>query len=238
MAQTVAKGGRGVPEVGQLLCRVVVSMDQAAEDVTAAELPCGSAAPARDGALIAGSQQPEAAVRTMAVVVLDIVMEAAKPLPSAGDQEMVQALPAHGANPALGDGVDVGRLDGCGDDLGTGRAPDGIEGPGELAVAVAEQERAAVAWSSRVAARLRACWATHAPVGLAVTPARVPASGAQLDEEQHVQPVREYGVHGEEVDELLRRMDGRAPRATARSSQTLRSTSQRACWHLRRSGTP
>ena len=29
---------RGVPEVGQLSCRVVVFMDQAAEDITAAEL--------------------------------------------------------------------------------------------------------------------------------------------------------------------------------------------------------
>ncbi len=31
---------RGVPEVGQLSCRVVVFVDQAAEDVTAAELSC------------------------------------------------------------------------------------------------------------------------------------------------------------------------------------------------------
>ena len=31
---------RGVPEVGQLSCRVVVFMDQAAEDITAAELSC------------------------------------------------------------------------------------------------------------------------------------------------------------------------------------------------------
>jgi hypothetical protein len=31
---------RGVPEVGQLSCRMVVFMDQAAKDVTAAELPC------------------------------------------------------------------------------------------------------------------------------------------------------------------------------------------------------
>jgi hypothetical protein len=31
---------RGVPEVGQLSCRVLVFMDQAAEDVTAAELSC------------------------------------------------------------------------------------------------------------------------------------------------------------------------------------------------------
>ena len=32
------RGSRGVPEVGQLSCRVVVFVDQAAEDITAAEL--------------------------------------------------------------------------------------------------------------------------------------------------------------------------------------------------------
>jgi hypothetical protein len=34
------RDARGVPEVGQLSCCVVVFMDQAAEDVTAAELSC------------------------------------------------------------------------------------------------------------------------------------------------------------------------------------------------------
>ena len=43
-------------------------------------------------------------------------------MPAAADQEMVQALPADGANPALGDGIGVGRLDRCADDLGADRA--------------------------------------------------------------------------------------------------------------------
>jgi hypothetical protein len=51
-----------------------------------------------------------------------------------------QALLAHGANPALGDGVSVRGLDRCQDDLGTHRTPDVVEGPGELAVTVADQE--------------------------------------------------------------------------------------------------
>jgi hypothetical protein len=66
----------------------------------------------------------------------------------------------------------VRSLDRRADDLGTEPVPDIIEGPSELAVTIADQDRAAVASSSRVAARLRACWATQAPVGLAVTPAR------------------------------------------------------------------
>jgi hypothetical protein len=41
----------------------------------------------------------------MAVVVLDVDTQDAKKLPTPCDQEMVQALPAHAADPALGDSV-------------------------------------------------------------------------------------------------------------------------------------
>ena len=101
---------------------------------------------------------------TVAVVVPSVDAQDAMKVPAAGDQELVKALPAHGADPALGDGVGVWRLDRCADDLGADRAPDVIEGLGELAVTVADQEsdgRGVVV----VARRLRACWATHAPVG-------------------------------------------------------------------------
>jgi hypothetical protein len=135
----------------------------------------------------------------MAVVVLDRVMEDARQLPSAGDQEMVQALPAHGANPALGDGVGVGRRDGCGDDLGTGRAPDVIEGPGELAVAVADQEPGGCGLVVEGGGQVAGLLGDPCAGGVGSDTSQVHVSGAQLDEEQHLQPVQEYGVHGEEV---------------------------------------
>jgi hypothetical protein len=47
----------------------------------------------------------------MAVVVLDVRAQDAKKLATPGDQEMVQALPAYRADPALGNGVGVRRLD-------------------------------------------------------------------------------------------------------------------------------
>src|SRR4029453_17217784 len=78
----------------------------------------------------------------MAVVMPDVAVEDAKEVTAAGDQEVVQAFPAHGADPALGDGVGVRGLYRCADDLCTDRAPDVIEGPGELAVAVVDQELA------------------------------------------------------------------------------------------------
>ena len=76
----------------------------------------------------------------MAQVVLNIDVENAKQLPAAGDQELVQALPTHGADPALGDGVGVRGPARREDDLGAERAPDVIEGPGELAVTVTDHE--------------------------------------------------------------------------------------------------
>jgi hypothetical protein len=111
-------------------------------------------------------------VGTMAVFVLDVVVEDVKEVTAAGDQEMVQALPAQGTDPALGDGVGVRRLDRYADDLGADRAPEVIEGPGELAVAVAEQEPDGGGLLVKRDGQVAACWATQAPVGLAVTPAR------------------------------------------------------------------
>src|SRR4029453_4364426 len=76
----------------------------------------------------------------MAVVMPDVAVEDAKEVTAAGDQEVVQAFPGHGADPTPGDGVGVWGLYRCADYLCTDRAPDVIEGPGELAVAVADQE--------------------------------------------------------------------------------------------------
>jgi hypothetical protein len=94
----------------------------------------------------------------VAVVVLEVAVEDVKKLPTAGDQEMVQAFPAHGADPALGDGVGVRRLDGCADDLSADRAPDIIECPGELAVAVADQEPEGGGVVVERGEEIAACW--------------------------------------------------------------------------------
>jgi len=72
----------------------------------------------------------------MAVVVLDVEVQDVTKLPPPGDQEVVQALLAYGANPALGDGVGVRRLNRCADDLGADRAPDVVEDPGELKLVI------------------------------------------------------------------------------------------------------
>jgi hypothetical protein len=93
-------------------------------------------------------------------------------LPPADNQQRVKTLSAHAADPPFGDGVGVRRLNRCTDDLDPGRAPHLIERPGELGVRSRIRNLNPPACSSRTATRLRVCWATHHPVGWAVTPAR------------------------------------------------------------------
>ena len=136
---------------------------------------------------------------TMAIVVLDVDAQDAKKLPTPSDQEVVQALLAHGADPALGDGVSVRSLDRREDDLSAEPVPHVVEGSGELAVTVVDQEPdgggVLIERRDEVAGLLRdpgTGW-VRGDAGEMHTPV------VKLDEEQHVQPLQEHGVHGEEV---------------------------------------
>jgi hypothetical protein len=98
-----------------------------------------------------------------------------------GDQEMVEAFAAQGADPAFRDGVRSWCLNWGADDADVGAGEHGVEGCCEFAVPVADQEpklSGVVAEACRAAAlprppmnRLRACWVAQAPVGWAVIPA-------------------------------------------------------------------
>jgi hypothetical protein len=112
---------------------------------------------------------------------------------------MVQALPAHGTDPALGDGIGVRRLNRCEDDLCTDRAPDVIEGPGELAVTVAEQEPDGGSLLIKRDGQVAGLLGDPGAGGVGGYIRQVDSSGVQLDEEHHVQPLQEHGVHGEDV---------------------------------------
>src|SRR5438067_1215923 len=61
------------------------------------------------------------------------------------------------------------------------------------------RDRSPAARRSRSISMFRACWATQAPVGWAVTFDDMNAAGGDLHEEQHVDPFEERGVDGEEV---------------------------------------
>ena len=59
------------------------------------------------------------------------------------DEEEVQAFAPHTAQESLANGIGLGRLIGCGQDLDIGPISDSVEGIAELVVVVANQE----AWS-------------------------------------------------------------------------------------------
>jgi hypothetical protein len=90
-------------------------------------------------AAIRGSQI-ERSVRTSLVEVADVDAEHVLELAAPEDQESVEALSAHAADPPLGVGVRVGRLDRRPDDLDALAADDAVEDAAELRVAVADQE--------------------------------------------------------------------------------------------------
>lgn len=136
---------------------------------------------------------------TMAVVVLDVEVQDVKKLPPPGDQKVVQAFPAHGADPALGDGIGVRRLNRCEDDLGANRAPDVVEDAGELAVSVVDQESDDSGLLSERDGQVAGLLGDPGTCGVGGDAGEMHTPVVKLDEEQHVQPLQEHGVHGEDV---------------------------------------
>ncbi len=92
-----------------------------------------------------GSSLPQAAVRPVIVVVAFELAEYGCRVSLVGDQEAVEQFAADGADEALGDCVRSRCLHWRLDDPEVDSGEDGVEGGGELAVAVAEEESEASA---------------------------------------------------------------------------------------------
>src|SRR5437667_1385514 len=100
--------------------------------------------------------QVERSVRTLLVEVADVDAQDLFELVAPEEQEPVEALPAHAADPAFGVGVRVRRLDRRADDLDAFAAEDAVEGAAELGVAVMDQEmRKGFRFNGPSASRLR-----------------------------------------------------------------------------------
>jgi hypothetical protein len=109
-------------------------------------------------------------MRALRVVVLDVGAEDSLEMAAVEDQEPVEALGTDGADEALGDGIRFGRSDWRAEDPDSLAAEDLVEGAGVLAVTVAIRKR--IRCSAKKRPRLRACWVTQLPSGLAVQPPR------------------------------------------------------------------
>ena len=76
---------------------------------------------------------------------------------------------------------------------------DRVERGGELRVAVADQEPVSASPLAEVHEQVSGLLCNPLLYGMRRHPQQVHPAGGQLDDEQHVQPPQQHGVHGEEV---------------------------------------
>ena len=142
----------------------------------------------------------------MPVVVVPVFGEDGFEMAAAQDEEPVQALPADGADKPLGDRFRARRPAGRLDDPDPIGCEDGVEGRGELGVAISNEERGWRRPFRQVVAEVAGLLGDPATDGVGRSPGNADEAGAVLDEEQHVEPSEQDGVDREEVtgDQALR----------------------------------
>jgi hypothetical protein len=156
-------------------------VDEPTESISAMDPQrIGGSGEAQSGSRL-GRHESQAAMRAMAVVVIDVGVQDALELATAGDQDPVEALVPDGADEAPGKCVGLWSVERRSDDFDPLAAEDLVEGVGELRVAIVDQE----AWrrgsvGERPRELGRACCATQASLGCWVQPAmwtlRLPSS--------------------------------------------------------------
>ena len=82
----------------------------------------------------------EGAVRPGCVVVLQVFGQHSSQMVLIDDQQLVEELPSQGADDPFADRVRSGRLRRAGENPDACRREDGVEGAGELACAIPDQE--------------------------------------------------------------------------------------------------
>jgi hypothetical protein len=114
----------------------------------------------------------QGALWTTTVVVRKVLGQDLLKMTASEDEESVQTLSADGADEALGEGVRKRGSNRGLDDPDALGAEHFIEAVGELRVPVTDEELDRSWTLGQDEIRLRVCWVTHAPTGLAVTPER------------------------------------------------------------------
>src|SRR6478735_7998863 len=122
-------------------------------------------------------------VRSVPVVVLDVLAQYDVEVAWSGDQEVVEAFPAQGADEAFRDGVRAGCPDWGADDAEVGAGEDGVEGGGELAVPVADQEPDPVGAFAEVHQQVAGLLGGPVPGGVGGDPGDVYAAAVVLDDD-------------------------------------------------------
>src|ERR1039457_1268840 len=118
----------------------LVFVCESAEDLFPADPVLGEVDLRWPGVGLSGCELAEGAVRPGGVVMLKVFGQYLAQMVLIDDQQPVQELPAQGTDDSLADRVRSGRLRWAGENPDARSREHGIEGPGELAGAIPDQE--------------------------------------------------------------------------------------------------
>ena len=117
---------------------------------------------------------------------LDIYPQDPFKLSATCDQEPIETVTADGSDPALGERVGVWRTKRRADDLDALALEDVVEGAGELAVAVADQEPERLGSIRERPGKLPGLLGCPTPIRVLAATGEMNAAAAEFDEEEHV----------------------------------------------------
>jgi hypothetical protein len=100
---------------------------------------------------------------------------------------MIEAFPPQRPDPSFGDGVGSWRSDRSADDADVGVGEDRVEGGGELAVPVADQEPELLGLVAKVHQQVTGLLSDPGAGGVGGDPGDVDAAAAVLDHDQQVE---------------------------------------------------
>ena len=139
-------------------------------------------------------------VRSVPVVVLDVLAQYEVEVAWSGDQKVVEALSSQCPDEPFGNRVRPGRLDRGADDPQVGAGEDGVERSGELAVPVADQEPEPVGAAAEIHQQVAGLLGDPGAGGVGGDPGEVHTAAAVLDHDEDVEAAEEDGVDVGEVD--------------------------------------
>src|SRR4051812_2331036 len=140
------------------------------------------------------------AVRTMPVVVIDVLPQHCSEVAGSDDQEVVEAFTAQGADETFRDRIRPGCPDRGVDDADVGAGEYGVEGGGELAVPVADQEPEPVGAVAEVHQQVAGLLGNPGAGGVGSDPGEVHTATVVLYHDENVEAAQEHGVYVSEVD--------------------------------------
>src|SRR5450755_3061482 len=124
----------------------------------------------RPGVSLSRRELAEGTVRPGYVVMLKVFGQHPSQMALIDDQQPVEKFPAQATDDPFADRVRSRRLRWAGENPDAFRLEHGVEGAGELACAIPDQELDRSRAGPRSIRKLRAAWVVHAPSGFAVMP--------------------------------------------------------------------